>query len=173
VDERWRMLTRIRQVRAQLALNEAMRARSSQRRAQAALEQARTRQTQLREQAERAVGTLAEGTDTPGEAFYEAGQAQQLLGFVAALRSRAQEAAVQVRRAQTQCARAQETVSGANTKYRREAGRRDAVQTQWQERLRAARRQELGREEATRLDERNGSRIAQRLREADDFGGKS
>jgi hypothetical protein len=171
MDERWRMLTRIREVRTQLALNEAMRARRAQRRAQGALDQARTRQTQFNEQAERAVGAIAQRADTPDQAVYEARQAQELLGFAAALRSRAREAAVLVRRAQLQCARVQEAVAEADTKYRREAGRRDAVQSQWQERLRAARRQQLGREEAARIEERTGSHIARRLREADDFGG--
>ena len=171
MDERWRMLTRIREVRTQLALHEAMRARRAQRRAQAALDQARTRQTQFNEQAERVVGTLAERAGTPDEAVYEARQAQELLGFAAALRSRAREAAVLVRRAQLQCTRVQETVAQANAKYRREVGRQDAVQSQWQQKLRTARRQQLGREEAARIEERTGSHIARRLREADDFGG--
>jgi hypothetical protein len=65
----------------------------------------------------------------------------------------------------------QETVAEANAKYRREAGRQDAVQSQWQQQLRTARRQQLGREEAARIEERTGSQIARRRREADDFGG--
>jgi hypothetical protein len=171
VDEHWQMLTRIREVRTRLALNEVMRARHAQGRAQAVLDQASSRQTQFKEQAERLVGRLAERALTPDEAVYEARQAQELLGFAAALRSRAQEAAVLVRRAQLQCARVQEAVTEANAKYRRQAGRQDVVQSQWQERLRAARRQQLGREEAARIEERTGIRMARRLREADDFGG--
>jgi hypothetical protein len=166
------MLTRIREVRTQLALNEAMRARRAHGRAQAVLEEARARQTQLKEQAERTVGALAERAGTTDEAVYEARQAQELLGFAAALRSKAHEAGVLVRRAQLQCTRVQEAVAEANAKYRREAGRQDAVQSQWQQRFRALRRQQLGREEAARIEELTGSRIARELREADDVGGE-
>lgn len=162
-DERWQMLTRIRELRTRLALNEVMRARRAQERARAALDQARSRQTQLEEQAERAC--------SPQEGLYEARRAQELLGFAAALRSKAREAAVPVRRAQLQCTRAQESVCEASARYWREAGRKDVIRSEWQHRLRAARRQQLEREEAARLEERTGIHIARRLREADDLGG--
>jgi hypothetical protein len=171
MDERWRILTRVRDLRARMALDEAMRERRAQRRAQATLEQARARQTQLEEQARQASGLLAQRWGTPGEAVYEAGQAQEMLGFIAVARVKAQEATVPVRRANLQVTRAQEAVAEASAKYRREAGRRDAVQSQWQQELRAARRLQLEREDAARLDERSGSHIARRLREADDYGG--
>jgi hypothetical protein len=171
MDERWRVLTRVRDLRARMALDEAMRERRAQLRAQATLERARARQTQLEEQARQASCLLAERSGTPGEAVYGAGQAQELLDFIAVARVKAQEAAVPVRRANLQLTRAQEAVAEARAKYRREAGRSEAVQSQWQQKLRAARRLQLEREDAACLEERTGSHIARRLREADDHGG--
>jgi hypothetical protein len=171
MDERWRILTRVRDLHTRVALNEVMRERRAQWRAQATLEQARARQTQLEEQARQASCLLAERSGPPGEAVYEARQAQELLDFVAVVRVKAKEAAVPVRRANLQLTRAQEAVAEASAKYWREAGRRDAVQSEWQQKLRAARRLQLEREDAACLEERAGSHIARRLREADDYGG--
>jgi hypothetical protein len=170
MDERWRILIRIRDLRARAAMNEVIRERRGQARAQAALEQARTRQAQLEQQATSAIGLLVERSCTPGEAVYEAMQAQQLLDFAAGARAKAQAAATPVRRAQLQCARAQEGVAEASAKYWRAAERKDAVQSRWQEELRVARRLQVEREDAARAEERAGSHIARRLREADDYG---
>ena len=170
MDERWRILTRVRDLRTRLAMNEVVRERRAQARAQAALEEARTRKTQLEEQATWAIGLLADRSCVPGEAVYGATQAQQLLDFAAGARLKAQVAAAPVRRAQLQCARAEEAVAEASAKYRREAGRKEAVESQWQEKLRVARSLQVEREDAARAEERAGSHIARRLREADDYG---
>jgi hypothetical protein len=170
MDERWRILTRVRDLRTRLAMNEMVRERRAQARAQAALEQARTRKTQLEEQASWASGLLADRSCVPGEDVYDATQAQQLLDFVASARLKAQAAAAPIRRAQLQSARAEEAVAEASAKYRREAGRKEAVESQWQENLRVARRLQVEREDATRAEERVGSHIARRLREVDEYG---
>lgn len=156
MDERWRILTRIREVRAQLALNEVTNQRRSQARAQANLEQARKAKAQLEEQAARGVRRLT------GEETFDAAQAQGILNFIAASRLQAQQAAAPVRRAQMQCDRAQVAVDEARSKYRQEASRREAVDSRWQTMVRAARRLRLEREDETCIEERNGALIARR-----------
>jgi hypothetical protein len=151
-------------------MNEVVREHRAQTRAQAALEQAHTRKTQLEEQATWASGLLADRSCVPGESVYSATQAQQLLDFAAGARLKAQTAAAPVRRAQLQCARAEEGVAEARAKYRREAGRKEVVESQWQEKLRVARRLQVEREDAIRTEERLASLVVRRLREADNYG---
>jgi hypothetical protein len=170
MDERWRILTRVRDLRMRLAMNEVSRERRAQARAQAALEQARTRKTRLEEQATGAIGLLADRSCVPGEVVFDAAQAQQLLDFAASARLQARAAAAPVRQAQLQCVRAQEGVAEASAKYRREAGRKKAVESQWQEKLRDARRLQVEHEDAARAEERAGIQIARRLRGLDDYG---
>ena len=129
MDERWRILRRVRDLRMRLAMNEVSRERRAQARAQAALEQARTRKTRLEEQATGAIGLLAGRSCVPGEVVFDAAQAQQLLDFAASARLQARAAAAPVRQAQLQCVRAQEGVAEASAKYRREAGRKKAVES--------------------------------------------
>jgi len=153
-----------------LAMNEVSRERRAQARAQAALEQARTRKTQLEEQATGAIGVLADRSCVPGEVVFDATQAQQLLDFAASARLKARAAAAPVRQAQLQCVRAQEGVAEASAKYRREAGRKKAVESQWAQKLRDARRLQVEHEDAAYAEERTGRHRARRLREADDCG---
>jgi len=170
MDERWRILTRIREVRARLALNEVTNQRRSQARAQANLEQARKVKAQLEEQAERGVRLLAFRAQQarPGEETFDAAQAQGILNFVAASRLQAQQAAAPVRRAQMQCDRAQAAVEEASSKYRQEAVRQEAVDSRWQTMVRTARRLQLEREDETCIEERNGALIARRDDTGDD-----
>lgn len=170
MDERWRTLIRVRDLRAQRALNEVMRERRAQARAQAALAQARIQQTQLEEQGARALGLLADRSCATGEAVYEAVQARALLDFAVAARLKAQQAAVAVRRAKLLCEHTQERVDEANAAYRREAGRQEAIHSQWQAQIRVARRRQDEREDADRAEERSSSHIARRLRGSDPYG---
>jgi hypothetical protein len=169
MDERWNILMRVRDLRARLALNEVIRERRAQVRAQAALEQAWIRQAQFEEQATQVISLLARSY-AGGDAVYDVTQAQELLDFAAGARLKAQEAAVPIRRAKLQCERAQEGVDEASDRYRREVGRQEAVTSHWQEKLRIARRRRTERADAARAEERVGGYVAQRLRGMDDYG---
>jgi hypothetical protein len=168
MDERWRILTRVQDLRTRLAMSEVSRERRTQARAQAALEQAQTRKTRLEEQATRAIGLLADRSCAPDEVVFDATQAQQLLDFAAGARLQARAAAAPVRQAQLQCIRAQEGVAEASATYRRESGRKAAVELHWREKLRTAWRLQGEREDAAYAEERAGGHSASRLREADD-----
>ena len=170
MDERWRILTRVRDIRTRVALYAVMRERRAQARAQATLQQALQRQAELEEQATWAAGLLAERSGATGEAVYAARQAQELLDFVATVRVKAREAAAPVRRAQLQYAHTQEGVAELSAKYWHEAGRKQAVESRWRAELRAGRRLQEEREDEAGVEERTGSHIARRLREADGYG---
>lgn len=165
MDDKWRILTRVRDVRARLALNEVMRERKTQARAQANLEQARRHKALLEEQARQASRLVAAVADEMGESAFRASQAQEILDFVAGARLQARQATVPIRRAQLQCDRAQEAVDKASASYRHEARRKETVNSHWQKMLRAARRLRLEREDASGADDRAGFSIAHRRRE--------
>lgn len=165
MDERWRILTRIRAVRARLALNEVTRERRVRARAQANLEQARDVKARYEEQAAQGVQLLASQSQQAqaGQGTFDAAQAQDILNFVTASRLRAQQAAVPVRRAQIQCDRAQTAVDAASSKYRQEAARKEAVDSRWQTLVRTARRQRLEREDASCAEDLSGASVARGL----------
>jgi hypothetical protein len=147
VDDKWRILTRVRDIRARVAQNEVMRERKSQARAQAALEQARQRKALLEEQAVEASRQVAAVAGEGGESTFDAVRAQEILDFVAGARLQAHQANTPIRRAQLLCDRAQETVDRVSANYRREVGRKETVDSHWQEILRTARRRHLERED--------------------------
>jgi hypothetical protein len=170
MDERWGRVVKVREVRTRLALNELEQERQVQARAQAALEAARSLRADWLAQAARAAELAAPGSLECPQGFFGAAQAQEWLNFAAASRLKAKEAGVRIRRAQLQCERAQEGVAEAVEKYRREAGRRQALETRWQDALRGVRALRLEREEANSADERVGNAVARRQRDSEDHG---
>ena len=172
MDERWRILTRIREMRARVALNEVVRERRTQARAQANLEQARRIKAQLEEQAAQGVRLLASRAQEAqaSDATFDAAQAQDILNYVAGSRLRAREATAPIRRAQIQCDRAQTAVNAASAKYRQEAGRKEAVDSRWQTMVRTAQRRRLEREDVDCVENRTGASIARRVRDGDEGG---
>jgi len=165
MDDKWRILTRVRDVRTRLALSEVMRERKTQARAQANLEQARRRKALLEEQALQSSRLVAAVAEEMGESAFSASQAQEILDFVAGARLQARQATVPIRRAQLQCDRAQEAVDQASASYRHEAARKETVSSHWQKMLRAARRLRLEREDAGGAEDRVGFFIARGRRE--------
>lgn len=173
MDDKWRILTRVREVRTRLALNELMRERRTQARAQANLEQARQRKALLEQQALQASRLVAAVAEEMGEAHFDASQAQEILDYVAGARLQARQAIAPIRRAQLQCDRARKSVDEASARYRRESGRKETVNSHWQKMLRAARRLRLEREDTSGAEDRAGMLTARRRDEhwgsADDW----
>lgn len=156
----WRILTRVRDLRARLALNEVSERRQVEARAQAGLDQALHRQAQYEQLALQVNESLAARMREGGEAVFSAEQAQQLLVYATGARLKAQQAATPVRRARMQRDRAQAAADEARASYRREAQRRDTVYSKWQEELKRQQRLLLELEDETRADERVGAQIA-------------
>ena len=172
MNEIWRILSRVRDVRTRLALNEVRRERQVQARARAQLEQARSRKAQLEEQAARASRLVAAIVEEAGTPVFNAAQAQQILDYVAGARLQARQATAPIRRAQLQCDRAQEAVNEANAKYRREASGKETVNSEWQKALQAAERLRFEREDTNCAEDRAGIATARRARgPADPAGG--
>jgi len=166
MDDRWLVLTRVRDLRARLALNEVSGRRQTQARAQSSLEEASRRRAQYDELAAQASALLAARSDQGG-ADFTAAQAQELLSYAAGARLKAQEAQAPIRRARLQCERAQIAADEAAANYRRETGRQEAVYSQWRASLRTAQYLRLEREDQTRAEEQAGSSVALRLAAAD------
>lgn len=160
MDDRWRILTRVRDLRTRLALNEVTQRRQVEARAQAGLEQALHRQAQYEQLAVRISESLAAHLRAGDEAVFSAEQAQQLLGYATGARLKAQEAATPVRRARMQRDRARAVADEARAGYRREAQRRDVVNSKWQEALKMQQRVRLVREDEVCGEERVGADIA-------------
>jgi hypothetical protein len=160
VDDRWRTLTRVRELRAQLALNEVTQRRHVEARAQAGLDQALRLQAQYEHLAVQITESLSVGLRECDEAVFSAEQAQQLLGYATAARLEAREAATPVRRAKMQRDRARAAADEARVGYRREAQRRDTVYSKWQEAVQIQRRRLLVREDEMCAEERVGAHIA-------------
>jgi hypothetical protein len=158
-QDKWRILTRVRDIRVRAALNDVTQERRAQARAAEALEQARQHKAQLEDTVLRARRLLTPQSDEDGQPVFNAVQAQDILGFMAGTRVRAVEAGTAIRRAQLQCARAQESVDQASARYRREASRKEAVASHWQKLSRAARRVSLDREDASAAEDRAGIAI--------------
>ena len=160
MDERWRILTRVRDLRARLALHEVMQRRQVEARAQAGLDQAVRCQTQYERLAVQITEALAARLREGGGAVFSAEQAQQLLGYATGARLKAREAATPVRRATMQRDRARAGANEARAGYRREAQRRDAVYSKWQEAVKIQQRLRLVREDEMHAEERVGAHIA-------------
>jgi hypothetical protein len=163
MDERWRILKRVRDLRARLALNEVSQRRQTLARVQSMLEEARLCLSRLEQQATQASTVLAAYTCDGESAMFNAAEANALLSYVTSVRLKVQEAATPVRRAQLQCDRAQAAAEEAAAKYRQEAARNETVQSQWQSKLKAFQRLEFDREDEARAEERAGARIARRM----------
>jgi hypothetical protein len=157
MDDRWRILARVRDLRARLASNEAARRRHIQARAQAALEQALRLQAHYEELAAQASAAASPG----GQGQFSAAEAQVLLSYAVGARLRAQDAMGRVRRAQLVCQHATIAADEASESYRRAATRREAVVSRWQERLRIALRKERERQDETLVEDRSGTRAAE------------
>jgi outer membrane biogenesis lipoprotein LolB len=160
VDDRWRILTRVRDLRARLALNEVSQRRQVEARAQAGLDQALRRQAQYEQLAVQVSESLAARLREGDGAVFSAEDAQQLLGYATGARLKAREAATPVRRAKMQRDRAHAVADEARARYRREAERRDAVYFKWQEAVKIQQRLRLGREEEVHAEERVGANSA-------------
>lgn len=160
MDDRWRILTRVRDLRTRLALNEVTQRRQVEARAQAGLDQALHRQAQYEQLAVQISESLAARLRAGDGAVVSAEQAQQLLGYATGARLKAREAATPVRRAKMQRDRARAVADEARASYRREAQRRDAVNSRWQEAVKLQQRVQLVREDEVRAEERVGANIA-------------
>ena len=160
MDDRWRILTRVRDLRARLALNEVTQRRQVEARAQAGLDQALRRQAQYEQLAMQISESLAARLRADDGVLFSAEQAQQLLGYATGLRLKAREAATPVRRAKMQRDRARAVADEARAGYRREAQRRDSVYSKWQEAVKIQQRLQLVREDEVHAEERVGAHIA-------------
>jgi hypothetical protein len=156
VDEKWRVLTRVRDVRARLALDELARQRGLRARAQATLDQARQRKALLEAEAAQASRMVSGAAGESGQATFEAARAQEILSFAAGALAQARLETAPIRRAQLQCDRTQEAVDQAGAKARREAQRREAVNSHWQKLSRAARRARLEHEDENGAEDHVG-----------------
>jgi hypothetical protein len=167
MDECWRVLARIRDLRARLAQQEVLRQRQIQARARAVLQEAQHSQERYEQQSSQARALLAARVDPGSDTTVSAAEAQQLLSHVLGTRLRAQEAKTPIRRAELQCQRAREAVDEAGAQHRREVERREAVQSQWRSRVKVARRRAIEREDQTVSDEWVGSNRVLRLTSSD------
>jgi hypothetical protein len=168
VDDQWRILTRVRDLRARLALNEVSQRRQVEARAQAGLDQALSRQAQYEQLAVQVSESIAARLREGDGVVFSAEQAQQLLGYATGVRLKAREAATPVRRAKMQRDRAQAAADEARASYWREAQRRDTVYSKWREAAKIQQRLRLVREDEVRAEERVGANIA--LGQAGDDG---
>ena len=158
MNDRWRIVARVRDLRARLASNEAAQHRQAQARPEATLEQTRRLQAhyeRLAAQASSLAGSLHD-VDR-GEARFSASEAQILLAYAVAARRRAQEAMVPIRRAQLSCQRARAAADEAAEKCRRALVRREAVDSQWRESARAAERSKLERADEALAEDRSSN----------------
>jgi len=160
MDDPWRILTRVRDMRARLALNEVSQRRQAEARAQAGLDQALRIQAQYEEQAVQVSASLASRLREGDEAVFSAEQAQQFLSYVTGARLKAREAATPVRRAKMQCERTKAAADEARESYWREAKRQDTVNSKRREAVRTQQRLRFEREDEARAEERVGAHIA-------------
>jgi len=146
MDSRWRILVRVRELRARVASNEASQRRRASARAELALDQA-TRAS--------ALASIAEPGRT-GEEQLNAWQAQQMLSYAAGARLKAQQSAAPVRRAQLVCERAIAAAEEAGLAARRANTRRETILSTLRARQRTAKRRQLEREQEALMEERIG-----------------
>jgi hypothetical protein len=171
MHDQWRILTRVRDWRARLALNEVLQRRQVEARARAGLDQALRRQAQYEQLAVQVSESVAARLQEGDRAVFSAAQVQQLLVYAAGARLRAREAATLVRRAKMQRDRAKVAADEARASYWSEARRRDAVYSKWQEEMKILRRLQLEREDEARAEERVGANIAHGRVENDEPAG--
>lgn len=162
MDDRWHVLTQVCDLRVRLALNEVSLQRQARSRAQGVLDQMLRRKAQYEEQATQVSGMLAAGSRSGDDVLFTAAQAQELLNYARGARLKAQETATPIRGAQLQWQRTQTAVDEAMARYRREAGRREGISSQWRATLKDAQRLRLEREEEVRAEEHAGVKIARR-----------
>ena len=168
MDDKWRILTRVRDVRARLALNELMQERKLRARAQATLQQVLDRKAQLEHQSEQASRVAAAVVSETG---FNAAQVQDILDYAAGARVQARQTTIPMRRAQLQCDRAQEAVDKAGANYRQEAARQETVNSHWQKLVRASQRLRMERDDANVVEERAGFAVARARRDECDGAG--
>jgi|HubBroStandDraft_4_1064222.scaffolds.fasta_scaffold105317_2 hypothetical protein len=157
MDSRWRILVRVRELRARVASNEASQRRRASARAELALDQATRLQARYEAQAAHAsaLASIAEPGRT-GEEQLNAWQAQQMLSYAAGARLKAQQSAAPVRRAQLVCERAIAAAEEAGLAARRANTRRETILSTLRARQRTAKRRQLEREQEALMEERIG-----------------
>jgi hypothetical protein len=158
MTDHWQILTRVRDLRAKLAFNEASQKLQIQSRALAAFEQSRRRQAQFSEQAARAhilSSSLYEKDE--GDLTFTAGQAQDYLSCALGARLKAQEAAIATLRAQLVYQRARDAAADVREKYRRALARRETVASHHRRSSRIALRRQVEQEDETLAEERLNS----------------
>jgi hypothetical protein len=132
-----RDLTRLRAIRARLALAEATRLREVNDRAEAALRKVQHRRDEYLSQAERVAVWAAATPDEDGGTCLSAEHAQNLLQYTAALRQKAVEQEALIRRAESERDQTLAAAEEARAKHRHAAERQDALLAQWNRKLRA------------------------------------
>ncbi|HEY6926294.1 MAG TPA: hypothetical protein VI653_22610 [Steroidobacteraceae bacterium] len=162
MDERWHILTRVRELRARLASNEAARRRQVQAHAQAALDRAIRVQAHYQELALQASAAASLYSMENSEARCSAAEAQVLLSYAIGARLKAQEAMGPVRRAHLVCQHAQSAADEATQTYRRAENRRETVVSRWQKRARAALRLERERQDEALVEDLSSNAAATR-----------
>lgn len=163
-----RALVRVRDLRAQLAQNEASRLLQVTAGAQAAVDEARRRQQLHVEQAAQASALATGQARGGGEARFLATEAHGLMDFAAGERFRAREAVALIRRAELVRERAKEASDAAGEEYRRLAMRRETVARQSDRRRRSALQRKLEREDETIVEEQATSAAVLRANQAKD-----
>jgi hypothetical protein len=163
----WRILTRVRDLRAKLAFNEASQKLQIQSRALAAFEQSRRRQAQFSEQAAHAhILSSSLYAEDGGDLSFTAAQAQDYLSCALGARLKAQEAAIATLRAQLVYQRARDAAAEVREKYRRALARRETVASHHRRSSRIALRRQVDLEDESLAEERlNNMRVAPEDRE--------
>jgi hypothetical protein len=154
MDDRWQKLIRVRDLRTRVALSEVTGRRLIQARARTTLEHARNVQAQYEQEAADTSALLTSRSIEGGE--ISAAHAQELLRYATGLRLKANEATAPIRRAQLQYDRARVAADEASEGYRREAGRRETIYSQWRVAERADRRLKEEREDQSGAEDRAG-----------------
>jgi hypothetical protein len=157
VDSRWQILTRLRELRARVASNEALQRRRASTRAQVALDHARQLQASYEAQATEASALASMCDPKRGHQMHlSAWQAQQLLSYAAGARSKVLQSAAPIRRAQLVCERTAVAADEAGRAARRASARRESVFSALRAKQRSAQRRQLEREHEALVDERWG-----------------
>jgi hypothetical protein len=158
MDDHWRTLTRVRDLRAKLAFNEASQKLQIQSRALSAVEQSRRRQAQFSEQAAQAhILSSSLYAEDGSDLTFTAAQAQDYLSCAHAARLKAQEAAIATLRAQLVYQRARDAAAEVREKYRRALARRETVASHHRRSSRIALRRQVEQEDETLAEERLNS----------------
>jgi hypothetical protein len=157
MDERLRILARVREVRVRLAATESTRRRLIEARAQAALEEVlrlRAHYENVIAQASIASSLCASHDD---EARFGVAEAQSLLNYALSARLKAEEAVGSIRRAQLVCQHAEASADEARGSYLRATGRHEKVLSKWREHLMATRGRRYERQDETLIEDRSSN----------------